>query len=182
MSATPIPRTLYMAMAGVRDNLDILTEARVRGDAITRARGRDEVPLATAIGLMARERLTGQAPPEAARTGLALVRDWIEDKAGAELDGLSLTIDDQASFATLARRLLEDLELAAPEDLSEPEPDEGGDEDPGENEGEDEAEEEDGDGGSSGGDMEMRAEESDAYLKSGDSLALLLASPAFQRC
>ena len=148
-------------MPGVSGNLAALAEARVRGDAITRARGRDEVPLATAIGLMARERLTGQVPPEAARAGLALVRDWIEDKAGAELDGLSLTIDDQASFATLARRLLEDLELAEAEDLSDPEPDEGGDEDPGENEGEDEAEEEDGDGGSSGGDMEMRAEESD---------------------
>ena len=148
-------------MPGVSGNLSALAEARVRGDAITRARGRDEVPLATAIGLIARERLTGQAPPEAARAGLGLVRDWIEDKAGAELDGLSLTIDDQASFATLARRLLEDLELAAPEDLSEPEPDEGGAEDPGENEGEDDAEEDAGDGASSGGEMEMRSEESD---------------------
>ena len=33
--------------------------ARVRGDAITRARSADEVPLATAVGLLARERLTG---------------------------------------------------------------------------------------------------------------------------
>ena len=36
------------AMGGVRDNLAHLTEARVRGDAIVRARTAEEVPLATA--------------------------------------------------------------------------------------------------------------------------------------
>jgi cobaltochelatase CobT len=43
-------------MAGVRDNLAELAEARVRSDAITRARTAEEVPLATALGLLARER------------------------------------------------------------------------------------------------------------------------------
>src|SRR5690242_11674992 len=38
------------SMGGVRDNLRHLTEARVRGDAIVRARAAEEVPLATAIG------------------------------------------------------------------------------------------------------------------------------------
>ena len=42
------------AMAGVRANLAELAEARVRGDAITRARTAEEVPLATAVGLIAR--------------------------------------------------------------------------------------------------------------------------------
>ncbi|NUT01358.1 MAG: cobaltochelatase subunit CobT, partial [Sphingomonas sp.] len=93
-------------MDGVRDNLTELTEARVRGDAILRARDADEVPLATAIGLLARERLTGAPPPPAARSGLELVAPWIEEKAAAELDALALTIDDQASFAQVARRLL----------------------------------------------------------------------------
>ena len=60
------------AMGGVRANLSELTEARVRGDAITRARNADEVPLATAVGLLARERLTGEAPPKAALAGLEL--------------------------------------------------------------------------------------------------------------
>ena len=105
------------AMDGVRANLNDLAEARVRTDAITRARTAEEVPLATAVGLLARERLTGEAPPDAARKGLALVAPWIEEKAGAELDALALTIDDQMSFATLSRRLLEDLELA---DADEP--------------------------------------------------------------
>lgn len=119
-------------MDGVRANLDRLVEARVRADAITRARTIEEVPLATAVALLARQRLTGEQPPEAAAPGLALIRQWIEEKAGAELDALALSIDDQAAFATLSRRLLEDLELADPESDAEQEPEEGGDEEQGE--------------------------------------------------
>src|ERR671916_3375272 len=55
------------SMGGVRANLSELAEARVRGDSITRARSAAEVPVATAVGLIVRERLTGQAPPKAAR-------------------------------------------------------------------------------------------------------------------
>ena len=149
------------AMDGVRTNLRDLAEARVRIDAITRARTAEEVPLATAIGLLARHRLTGEAPPAAAQRGLELVAPWIEEKGGAELDALALTIDDQAAFATLSRRLLEDLELADAEDMSEQQPDEGGDEDQGDGEGPDEADDVDEEGGSQGGEMEMRAEDRD---------------------
>src|SRR6478735_6433334 len=46
------------AMEGVRANLGDLAEARIRMDAITRARSAEEVPLATAVGLLARQRLT----------------------------------------------------------------------------------------------------------------------------
>ena len=146
-------------MAGVRGNLAELAEARVRGDAITRARTAEEVPLATAIGLLARERLTGAPPPVAARTGLALVTPWIEDKAAAELDALALTIDDQRAFATLARRLLQDLDLADAEDLAEETPDEGGDEEQGEEEGADEPDDVGDQGAEAGGEIEMRGEQ-----------------------
>jgi cobaltochelatase CobT len=148
------------AMDGVRSNLNDLTDARVRTDAITRARTAEEVPLATAVGLLARERLTGEAPPDAARKALALVAPWIEEKASAELDALALTIDDQMSFATLSRRLLEDLELADADEPSDQSPEEGGDEDQGDEEGPDEADDAETDG-SSGGDMEMRSEETE---------------------
>lgn len=106
-------------MAGVRGNLAELAEARVRSDAITRARTAEEVPLATALGLLARERLTGAPPPDAATRGLNLVREWVEEKAGSDLDGLALALDDQAAFAALARKLLEDLELASADDRPE---------------------------------------------------------------
>src|SRR5205814_9746191 len=104
------------AMGGVKGNLAHLTEARVRGDAIVRARTAEEVPWATAVALIARERLTGETPPRAAAEGLKLVAPWIEGKGAAELDALALTLDDQAGFAKLSRRLLEDLDLAAAED------------------------------------------------------------------
>jgi cobaltochelatase CobT len=149
------------AMSGVRANLNHLIDARVRSDAIVRARTAEEVPLATAVGLLARERLTGEAPPKAALAGLKLITPWIEDKAGAELDALALTLDDQSAFARLSRRLLEDLDLAAAEDLTEDQPDAGGDEAEGEEGGGEDATEQGDDANPAGGDMEMRGEEAE---------------------
>ena len=149
------------SMGGVRANLSNLAEARVRGDAITRARNSEEVPLATAIGLLARERLTGEKPPKAAAAGLKLIRPWIEERGAAELDALALTIDDQAAFATLSRRLLEDLDLPVTlEEVEEAAEDgDGSDEDQpgsGEEEGEDSAE-----GPPSEGEVDARGEDND---------------------
>lgn len=148
------------SMDGVRANLNDLADARVRLDAITRARTGEEVPLATAVGLLARQRLTGEAPPQAARQGLELIAPWIEEKAGAELDALALTIDDQAAFATLSRRLLEDLELAV-EEPSDQQPDEGGDDGQGEDEGPDDADDAETPDADGSGEMEMRSEETE---------------------
>ena len=145
-------------MDGVRANLDRFVEARIRSDAIGRARTAEEVPLATAVGLIARQRLTGAEPPASAAPGLALVRAWIEEKAGAELDALALTVDDQRAFGEMARRLLEDLELEAAADPADQEPEDGGEEDQGEDEGSDESDDQDKDGGASGGELEMRSD------------------------
>jgi cobaltochelatase CobT len=157
------------AMGGVKENLGHLTEARVRSDAIVRARNAEEVPLATAVGLIARERLTGEAPPRAADAGLKLVAPWIEEKAAAELDALALTLDDQAAFAKLSRRLLEDLELAAAEEPTDEEPDEAGDDAEGEEGGGDEQAEQGDEGTPGGGDVEMRGEEVEDEKAEGDS-------------
>ena len=156
------------AMGGVRNNLGQLTEARVRGDAIVRARNAEEVPLATAVGLIARERLTGEAPPRGALAGLKLVAPWIEDKAAAELDALALTLDDQAAFAKLSRRLLEDLELAAAEESAD-EPQEAGDDAEGEEGSSEDSAEEGDEGTPGGGDVEMRGEEVEDQDAQGDS-------------
>jgi cobaltochelatase CobT len=148
-------------MSGVRANLADLTEARVRGDAIVRARTAEEVPLSTAVALIARERLTGDVAPTAARAGLKLVAPWIEEKAGVELDGLGLTLDDQAAFAQLARRLLEDLDLAAAEDPTDEQPEEGGDDAEGDDGGSDQDAEQGDEGESGAGEAEIRGEPSD---------------------
>ena len=149
------------AMGGVRQNLSHLTDARVRGDAIVRARTAEEVPLATAVGLIARERLTGEAPPKPALAGLKLVASRIEEKAAAELDALALTLDDQAAFAKLSRQLLQDLDLAAAEEPLEEEPDEGGDDEEGDEGGGDDSADKSEDASSPGSDVEARGEEAD---------------------
>ena len=46
------------SLEGVRDNLAKAIDARVRSDAIVRARSAEEVPLSTAVGLIVRERLS----------------------------------------------------------------------------------------------------------------------------
>ena len=146
-------------MDGVKGNLGHLADARIRSDAITRARTAEEVPLATAVGLIARQRLTGAEPPIAARAGLKLLSDWIEEKAGAELDALALTIDDQQAYATLARRLLEDLELESAAEPADEEPEEGGEDGEGEEPGSDEGDDSEDQGSTGDGEMDMRREE-----------------------
>ncbi|PTQ13066.1 cobaltochelatase subunit CobT [Sphingomonas oleivorans] len=158
------------AMEGVRANLSHALDMRLKSDPLTRARSREEVPLSSAIGLMARERLTGEAPPAIAEHGLSLVRDWIEEKAGKDLDALAMALDDQAAFARLTARLLEDLQLVdgqvEPEQAEEEgEEGEGEDQSEGE-EGEDESQDS---GGHSDSEMESRAETEQDGEEQGES-------------
>ena len=149
------------SMAGVRANLNSAVEMRMRTDPITRARNSAEVPLSTAVALMIRERLTGEFPPEAARAGLKLVSDWIEEKAGADLDALGLALDDQSAFAALATKVLQDLELVEGELQPEEAPEEG---EQGEGEDQDEGE------GDDDKDKESGAEgEADIRVEQGES-------------
>ena len=158
------------AMAGVRANLAQALESRLRSDPLTRARTRAEVPLASALGLIVHERLTGEASPAIAERGLSLVREWIEEKAGNELDALGLALDNQSAFARLATRLLEGLELI--EMTPEPTDPEEGREGEGEEEqqGEQPQEEpEDQPGGEGDGQMDVRSESSDSTDERGES-------------
>lgn len=149
------------AMAGMRANLTQALEERLRSDPIVRAKGRDEVPLATALSLLVRERLTGDLPPESARAGVDMLREWVEGKAGGDLDALGLALDDQASFQKLTSSLLEHLELIeadAPPPTEEEEPEEGEGEEQ-EQEGEDD--EQDDNPGDSDANVEARQQEGD---------------------
>ena len=154
------------SMAGVRTNLSHALEMRMRSDPIARAQASDEVPLSTAIGLLVRERLTGDAPPAAAAAGVDMVRAWVEDKGGDDLDALGLALDDQAAFAALVQKLLSDLELtdASPEvDPTEP-----SDETDDEDEGEGESETDESEDGQGDAEMDARAEQSEGEAQDGD--------------
>ncbi len=156
-------------MEGVAANLSHMVETRTQSDPIVRARTREEVPLPSAVALMLRERLTGQAPPAPAIPGLMLVRDEILEKAGADFAALEGALADQRAFASCATRLLQDLDLLDADARPELEPDEAS-----QNEGEDEADAtEDGDDADEGGgaqdqQMDARAEASDEQGEDGD--------------
>ncbi|MBW0144168.1 cobaltochelatase subunit CobT [Sphingomicrobium clamense] len=145
-------------LPGVRDNLAAMHRDEIRSDAIVRARSMEEVPVESALALLVREALTGEAPPEQAREGLELIQPWIEEKIGESLDGLGLTLDDQQSFAKLARQMIVDLDLELDDPAEESEPEEGEEPDEGPDEGEDDADDDTADG--DGGEAEQRPEES----------------------
>jgi cobaltochelatase CobT len=154
--------------AGIAANLATALDLKLRADPITRARNREEVPLSTALGLMVRERLTGAEAPAVTAPGLALVRDWIEEKAGRDLDALALAIDDQRAFASLVTRLLEDLELVEG-DMIPDEADEGGSEDEGTDEqNSEEGEDGEGEGEQGQGEIEARGSDRDAESQDGE--------------
>jgi cobaltochelatase CobT len=98
------------ALVGVRENLAAVWEQTVQkkgfgqGDAAT-------VPMADIVALMVRERLTDEPPPAAARALVDAHRAEIEAKAGADLDRLTGAVDDQKTFARIARAVVRDLEM-----------------------------------------------------------------------
>jgi len=128
---------------GIRRNLDAATEMRTASDHIVRAQNSSEVPIQTALSLMLREQLTGEAIPEKARSGVDLVRDFVEEKVGKDFAALSDSLSDQEAFQKLALDMLRDLDLTRPTDQPENNEDEDGEDDEGEEqdqEGEDEQE------------------------------------------
>ena len=154
--------------AGIAENLDGALAMRMKSDPIARARSRDEVPLSSAIGLMVRERLTGREAPASAAAGLALVREWIEERGGADLDALAFAIDDQNAFARLVGKLLEDLELVEGEVLPQ-EDDEGGSDDEGTEEEQQEEGEEGEDASDAGeGQVDARGEQTESDTEEGE--------------
>ncbi|MFD1788064.1 cobaltochelatase subunit CobT [Sphingomonas floccifaciens] len=154
--------------AGIAANLDRALAMRMKSDPIARARNADEVPLSSAVALMVRERLTGREAPASAAAGLAMVREDIEARAGADLDALAFAIDDQQAFARLVGKLLEDLDLVEGEVLPQ-EDDESGDDDEGsEDERPDEGDDNE-DGGDQGeGQVEARGEQRESDTDDGE--------------
>ncbi len=101
-----------LAMPGVSDNLaEMLEDKYFRGnyhEVVTR----EDAPLEEAAALLVREKLTGRAPPKSAEALVDQWRDWIEDKAGSDLDDLAKCLDDQQEFARSIRHMIASLDMA----------------------------------------------------------------------
>ena len=98
-------------MSGMAKNLTAALEQRCTARGYDRIASREEAPLAEAVAMMVREKLTGEAPPRAARKLVELWRSWIEEKAGPDLERLQDVMEDQRAFARATRDILVDLEM-----------------------------------------------------------------------
>ena len=126
-----IERVRYEAIgengfAGMRDNLGAMTEIVARADPISKATSAEDVPLESALALMLREALTGQPIPLSARSGVELVREYVESRSGDDFAQLAERIEDQAAFQALSLDLLRHLDMVPAErteDMPEDAPD-----------------------------------------------------------
>jgi cobaltochelatase CobT len=99
-------------MQGVAANLAARIEQRYERSRFAEATDRSEAPLADALSLLVREKLTGQTPPAKAGAVVDLWRQWIEGRARTVLDRMPDMLFDQNAFGRLTRELLAALNLA----------------------------------------------------------------------
>jgi cobaltochelatase CobT len=109
-----------LAMPGVRDNLTAILTMRCKAHGLADVKEQIQAPLTDVLGLIMRERLTGDAPPDVAKRAVALWRPFVEAKVGTDLDKLKESVRDQRAFAKITRSILTGLELAD-EYVEEPE-------------------------------------------------------------
>jgi cobaltochelatase CobT len=100
------------AMAGVADNIGSMLEEKYAKANLADVRDQADAPIEEALALMVREKLTGRAAPKSGERMVNLWRKWVEDKAGADLDGLAGKLEDQQAFARVVREMLASMEMA----------------------------------------------------------------------
>jgi cobaltochelatase CobT len=119
------------ALGGVRENLRAALDQAWAKKPFNPIDAQANPPMDEIVSLMVRERLTGEAPPPAARPLVDLFRQEIEAKAGPDLDKLAANLQDQKAFGKVAKAILRDLSMG--DDLSDapeqPDEDEEGGED-----------------------------------------------------
>jgi cobaltochelatase CobT len=107
-------------MNGVNANLKAKLAEECEADGYDRMTRKDQLPIDKALALLAREKLSGDASPEAAQRVLNLWRDTLGDSADAALAEMLSAQDDQNAFARASRKLLAALDLAEAEVDAEP--------------------------------------------------------------
>ena len=98
-------------MEGVSRNLAAMLDDRFHRGKFDDVTDRADAPIEDAVALMVRERLTGEAPPPAARKLVELWRPWIEERAGRDLDRLEGVLENQRQFGDAIHDLLDSLEM-----------------------------------------------------------------------
>ncbi len=115
-------------MDGIAANLRARLAEECEAEGYDRMTRREQLPISAALGLLARERMSGEAGPSAAARVLDQWRDTLGAPAEAALAEMARVSADQKAFTRAARRLLAALDLAEAEAEAEPEESEDGSE------------------------------------------------------
>lgn len=100
------------AMQGVADNIGSMLEDKYARANLIDVKDKADAPIEEALALMVREKLTGRTVPKSGKRLVDLWRPWVEEKASADLNGLSAKLDDQQAFARVVREMLASMEMA----------------------------------------------------------------------
>jgi cobaltochelatase CobT len=98
-------------MSGVAKNLTAMLDDHFHRGKYDEITDRADAPLSDALAMLVRERLTGMAPPAAAKKMVDLWRPLLEDKIGSRLDQLARVTENQAKFGDMVHDLLSALDL-----------------------------------------------------------------------
>ena len=102
-------------MAGVSANLRGRLNEECESEGLDRMTKREQLPLVTALALLARETMDPAAIPDSAQAILELWRGTLGDQAEAALAEMATTRADQPSYTRAARKLLAAMDLAEAE-------------------------------------------------------------------
>ena len=139
-------------MAGVADNIASMLEDKYQKANLAGVTEQSDAPLEEAVAMVVRERLTGRRAPKSGERMVELWRDWIEDKAGGDIEGLTGKLDDQNAFARVVRNMLASMDMA--EELGDEEPSEEAEDSDDQPEGEEDSDD--------GGEQDQGAEQSES--------------------
>src|SRR6202040_1592935 len=115
-------------MDGVARNLAAMLDDRFHRGKYDEITDRADAPIEDALALLVRERLTGHAPPKAAKKLVDLWRPLIEDRAGRNLDRLERLVEDQRRFGDAVHDMLDALDMGEDRSHQDDEDEDQGDE------------------------------------------------------
>ena len=104
--------------SGVGVNLEAFVDHTCRVKGYAKVEGRDEAFLADALGLIARERLTGMRAPASAAPLVDAWRPLVAERCGPHLRRMAECLGDQAAFAEAAAQMIHALGLTDDNDPS----------------------------------------------------------------
>jgi len=98
-------------LAGVAQNLTAALNDTLSRKTSAAPYGARPAPMAQALALMVRERLTGLPPPPAAAELMARWQDDLRRRAASSLEQLAASVGDQRQYAFAIHELVQDLDL-----------------------------------------------------------------------